>query len=231
MLRLSNLKGPLGGRKNRKRIGRGIGSGTGKTSGKGQKGQNSRSGGRMPPWFEGGQMPLVRRIPKRGFSNYPFRKVWAEVNLSQLDRFTSGETIDPETLAKCGLARGRFDGIVILGRGELEVAVTVRAHRFSKTAAEKIEAAGGKAEIIHLNDPKAETAAELTDKPEVPEITTSESEATEAEFVEGSENETAGETVGSVTEDVEEAVAEATEVVSGENETVEASGDDDEATE
>ncbi len=230
-MKLHDVRKKSGARQPRKRVGRGRSSGTGKTSGRGHKGAKSRSGYKRKDGFEGGQMPLVRRIPKRGFSNYPFRKVWAEVNLSQLDRFTSGETIDPETLAKCGLARGRFDGIVILGRGELEVAVTVRAHRFSKTAAEKIEAAGGKAEIIHLNDPKAETAAELTDKPEVAEITTSESEATEAEFVEGSENETAGETVGSVTEDVEEAAAEATEVVSGENETVEASGDDDEATE
>ncbi len=230
-MKLHDVRKKSGARQPRKRVGRGRSSGTGKTSGRGHKGAKSRSGYKRKVAFEGGQMPLVRRIPKRGFPNYPFRKAWAEVNLSQLDRFTSGEIIDPATLAKCGLTKGRFDGIVIPGRGELEVAVTVRAHRFSKTAAEKIEAAGGKAEVIHLNGPETETAAELTDKPEVAEIATSESEATEAEFVEGSENGTAEETVGSVAEDVEGAAAEATEVVSGENETVEASGDDDEATE
>ncbi|MBU90939.1 MAG: 50S ribosomal protein L15 [Acidobacteria bacterium] len=220
-MKLHDVRKKSGARQPRKRVGRGRSSGTGKTSGRGHKGAKSRSGYKRKEAFEGGQMPLVRRIPKRGFSNYPFRKVWAEVNLSQLDRFTSGETIDPEMLAKSGLTRGRFDGIVILGRGELEVAVTVRAHRFSKTAAEKIVAAGGKAEVIHLNDPEAETA----------EITTSEPRAADGEVVEGSENGTAEVVVSSVAEDAEVAAAEATEVVSDEDDTVKASGDDDEATE
>ena len=220
-MKLHDVRKKSGARQPRKRVGRGRSSGTGKTSGRGHKGAKSRSGYKRKEAFEGGQMPLVRRIPKRGFSNYPFRKVWAEVNLSQLDRFTSGETIDPEMLAKSGLTRGRFDGIVILGGGELEVAVTVRAHRFSKTAAEKIVAAGGKVEVIHLNDPETETA----------EITPSEPRAADGEVVEGSENGTAEVVVSSVAEDAEVAAAEATEVVSDEDDTVEASGDDDEATE
>ena len=231
-MKLHDVRKKSGARQPRKRVGRGRSSGTGKTSGRGHKGAKSRSGYKRKEAFEGGQMPLVRRIPKRGFSNYPFRKVWAEVNLSQLDRFTSGETIDPETLAKCGLTRGRFEGIVILGRGELEVAMTVRAHRFSKTAAEKIEAAGGKVEVIDLNGPGAGTVAELTGKPEIAELRASESETTEEGVVEDSRNGAVEEAVESVAEDVEVVAAEeATEIVSGEDEAVEASGDDDEATE
>jgi len=147
-MKLHDVRLKEGTRQPRKRVGRGHGSGTGKTSGRGHKGAKSRSGYKHKAAFEGGQMPLVRRIPKRGFSNYPFRKAWAEVNLSQLERFDAGSTVDPQSLAEAGLVKGKFDGIVILGRGEVEGALTVKAHRFSKTAAAKIEAAGGTVEVI-----------------------------------------------------------------------------------
>jgi len=149
-MKLHDVRNNPGARRPRKRVGRGRGSGTGKTSGRGHKGAKSRSGYKHKAAFEGGQMPLVRRIPKRGFSNYPFRKAWAEVNLSQLERFAAGSTVDPAVLTECGLAKGRFDGIVILGGGELEAALTVKAHRFSKTAVAKIEAAGGSVEVVSL---------------------------------------------------------------------------------
>ena len=188
-MKLHDVRKKSVARQPRKRVGRGRSSGTGKTSGRGHKGAKSRSGYKRKEAFEGGQMPLVRRIPKRGFSNYPFRKVWAEVNLSQLDRFTSGETVDPEMLTKFGVIKGRFDGIVILGRGELEAAVTIRAHRFSKTAAEKIEAAGGKAEVIRLTGPDTESAAELMSNAEVvAETAASETEAMDTEVGGGGEN-------------------------------------------
>ncbi len=147
-MKLHDVRQKSGTRQPRKRVGRGHGSGTGKTSGRGHKGAKSRSGYKHKATFEGGQMPLVRRIPKRGFSNYGFRKDWAEVNLSQLAKFAAGTTVDPEALAQAGLVKGRHDGIVILGNGDLEAALTVRAHRFSKSAAAKIEAAGGTAEVI-----------------------------------------------------------------------------------
>ncbi len=147
-MKLHDVRLKEGARQPRKRVGRGHGSGTGKTSGRGHKGAKSRSGYKHKAGFEGGQMPLVRRIPKRGFSNYPFRKAWAEVNLSQLARFAAGSTVDPEALAEAGLVKGKFDGIVILGRGEMEGSLTVKAHRFSKTAAAKIEAAGGTVEVV-----------------------------------------------------------------------------------
>lgn len=147
-MKLHDVQPKAGARQARKRIGRGHGSGMGKTSGRGHKGAKSRSGYKHKAVFEGGQMPLVRRIPKRGFSNYHFRKPWAEVNLDQLSRFAAGSTVDPEALAGAGLVKGTYDGIVILGRGEVEGALTVKAHRFSKSAAEKIEAAGGTAEVI-----------------------------------------------------------------------------------
>ena len=147
-MKLHDVRQKSDARKDRKRVGRGRASGTGKTSGRGHKGAKSRSGYKHKAAFEGGQMPLARRLPKRGFSNYPFRKEWAEVNLSQLARFDAGSTLDPDALRAAGLVKGRFDGIVILGRGELEAALTIKAHRFSKTAAAKIEAAGGTAEVI-----------------------------------------------------------------------------------
>ena len=174
---LSNLHPPTGAKRPKKRVGRGEGSGQGCQSGRGHKGAKSRSGFRRKRGFEGGQMPLVRRIPKRGFSNYPFRKAWAELNLSQLERFAAGSTVDPEVLAGCGLVKGRFDGIVILGGGELEVALTVKAHRFSKSAVAKIEAAGGKAEVIQRAAGKAEVSEPRASKVEAVEATADEVEA------------------------------------------------------
>jgi len=143
MLQLSNLKGPVAGRKNRKRVGRGIGSGTGKTSGKGQKGQNSRSGGGVRPWFEGGQMPLHRRLPKRGFTNI-FKKYYEIVNVEQLSRCAGIDPITPEVMKEKGLIK-KLDAVKILGMGELKESLSVHAHKFSKSAQTKIEKSGGKA--------------------------------------------------------------------------------------
>lgn len=138
-----------GGVKAKKRLGRGIGSGTGKTSGKGHKGQNARSGGGVRPGFEGGQMPLFRRIPKRGFTNI-FKKQYATVNVDVLNQFENGAEITLETLAEKGIVRvsEAKDGLRILGNGDLNVSVNVKAQHFTKSAAQKIEAAGGKAEVI-----------------------------------------------------------------------------------
>lgn len=144
---LSNLKPAPGSTKNRKRIGRGPGSGTGKTSGKGHKGQNSRSGGGVKPGFEGGQMPLQRRLPKRGFVSLN-KKVYSLVNLRDLEVFEPGAVVGIEDFGKAGLINGVKDGVKILADGELSKALTVQAHKFSKSAAEKIEAAGGKAEVL-----------------------------------------------------------------------------------
>ena len=146
MLQLSNLKGPTRGRKNRKRIGRGIGSGTGKTSGKGQKGQNSRSGGRMPPWFEGGQMPLHRRLPKRGFTNI-FKRHYEIVNVEQLSRCAGTDPITPEVMKEKGLIK-KIGAVKILGVGELNESMNVHAHKFSRSAQAKIEKSGGK--VVNL---------------------------------------------------------------------------------
>ena len=147
MLQLSNLVGPAGGRKNRKRIGRGIGSGTGKTSGRGENGQKSRSGGSPHPWFEGGQMPLYRRVPKRGFHNI-FAKKYAILNVSSLNHFAEGTTVTPELARKEGLFKKLQDGLRILGQGALEKKLTVRAHHFSESARKKIEEAGGTVEVL-----------------------------------------------------------------------------------
>lgn len=144
---LSNLKPAPGSTKNRKRIGRGPGSGTGKTSGRGHKGQNSRSGGGVKPGFEGGQMPLQRRIPKRGFVSRN-KKVYSLVNLRDLDVFEAGTVVDLEQFGKTGLVSGIKDGIKILADGDLTKALTVHAHKFSKSAVAKIEAAGGKVEVL-----------------------------------------------------------------------------------
>ena len=143
MLQLSNLKGPARGRKNRKRVGRGIGSGTGKTSGKGQKGQNSRSGGGVRPWFEGGQMPLQRRLPKRGFTNI-FKKYYEIVNVEQLSRCVGVDPVTPEVMKEKGLIK-KLGAVKILGAGELKESLSVHAHKFSKSAQAKIEKSGGKA--------------------------------------------------------------------------------------
>ena len=134
--------------KTRTRVGRGLGSGLGKTSGRGQKGQNSRSGGGVRPGFEGGQMPLYRRLPKRGFNNV-FAKQYAEVNVEQLNRFEDGATVDPVALIEAGILKNVRDGIRILGNGTLETkTLTVIANGFTKSAGRKITAAGGKVEVI-----------------------------------------------------------------------------------
>ncbi|UCD12154.1 MAG: 50S ribosomal protein L15 [Nitrospinaceae bacterium] len=146
MITLSNLKPPRGVKKNRKRIGRGIGSGTGKTSGKGQKGQKSRSGGNPHPWFEGGQMPLYRRLPKRGFTNI-FRKEYEVVNVGQLAGITGVDPVTPAVLKEKGLIK-KADAVKILGNGDLPAGMNVEAHKFSRSAMEKIEKSGGKAKII-----------------------------------------------------------------------------------
>jgi len=144
---LSNLKPAIGSTKNRKRIGRGPGSGTGKTAGKGHKGQNARSGGGVKPGFEGGQMPLQRRLPKRGFAPMS-KKVYALVNLRDLELFEAGSVVDTAALGQAGLINKVLDGVKILGDGDLTKALTVKAHKFSKSAQEKIEAAGGKVEVV-----------------------------------------------------------------------------------
>ena len=144
---LSNLKPATGSTSNRKRIGRGPGSGKGKTSGKGHKGQNARSGGGVKPGFEGGQMPLQRRLPKRGFVSLN-RKEYVLVNLRDLDSFEAGSVVDLEALGKAGFLSQVKDGVKILADGELTKALTVQAHKFSKSAVAKIEAAGGKAEVL-----------------------------------------------------------------------------------
>jgi large subunit ribosomal protein L15 len=151
---LSRLRAPKGAVKERRRVGRGPGSGLGTTAGFGQKGQRARSGGAIHPWFEGGQTPLWRRLPKRGFQN-PFTKNVAIVNVGVLAGFDAGSTIDPEKLVEAGLVRGRFDSVKVLGQGKLDKALTVRAHAFSKGAKEQIEQAGGKAELIEAPAPAA----------------------------------------------------------------------------
>jgi large subunit ribosomal protein L15 len=141
-MRLHDLKRPKGAVKNRKRVGRGAGSGWGKTAGRGQKGQNSRSGGGVRPGFEGGQMPLHRRIPKVGFHN-PFRKDYAYVNVSDLNRFEDGTDVTPALLVEQGLIKKLKDGVKVLGKGELERKLVVSAHKVSQGARQKIEALGG----------------------------------------------------------------------------------------
>lgn len=144
---LSNLRPALGSKKKRKRVGRGDGSGHGKTSCRGHKGQGSRSGGNTPPGFEGGQMPLQRRVPKRGFHN-PFRKSTAIVNLGQLEIFAAGSEVTPDLMAQRRLVSGKEDRVKVLGDGSLSKPLTVKAHGFSSKAKEKIEALGGKAELL-----------------------------------------------------------------------------------
>ena len=149
-MKLNDLRPQAGGgTKKRKRVGRGTSSGHGKTSGRGHDGQKSRSGGGVRPGFEGGQMPLIRRMPKRGFTNI-FAKEYAIINVEDLNRFEDNTLITPELLISKGMIkRGRVvDGIKVLGDGEINKKLTVKAHKFSKTAAEKIEAAGGKVEVI-----------------------------------------------------------------------------------
>ena len=146
-MKLNELSPAEGARKSRFRVGRGLGSGNGKTSGKGMKGQKSRSGGGVRTGFEGGQMPLYRRLPKRGFKNI-FANVYAEVNVETLNRFEDGTTVDAVALVEAGVLKNIQDGVRILGNGELTKKLTVVANGFTKTAEEKITAAGGKVEKL-----------------------------------------------------------------------------------
>jgi large subunit ribosomal protein L15 len=146
-MKLHELRPAQGSKKSPKRIGRGTGSGWGKTAGRGQDGQNSRSGGGTRPGFEGGQMPLYRRLPKRGFTNI-FAKEYACINVDRLNIFDNGTEITPELLLERRVIRKLYNGVKILGNGNLEKSLTVSASKFSKAAAEKIEAAGGKVEVI-----------------------------------------------------------------------------------
>ena len=146
-MKLHELSPAAGSTKEVKRIGRGHGSGNGKTAGKGHKGQKARSGGGVRIGFEGGQMPLTRRIPKRGFNNI-FAKEYAIVNVSDLNQFTEDTVVDAELLKAAGLIKKTCDGVKVLGNGELTTKLTVKAEKFTKSAAEKIEKAGGKAEVM-----------------------------------------------------------------------------------
>lgn len=147
-MKLHDLRYSEGAVKNRKRLGRGSSSGTGKTSGKGHKGQNARSGGGVRPGFEGGQLPLFRRLPKRGFSNADFKIKYAIINVSDLNMFDEGTVVSPELLKEMGIIKKQLDGLKVLGSGELTKKMTVRAHKFSESAIKAIETVGGKAEVI-----------------------------------------------------------------------------------
>ena len=145
-MKLNELSPPVGSRGTRKRVGRGVGSGQGKTAGRGTKGHNSRSGGGVRPGFEGGQMPLHRRLPKRGFTNI-FRRKIAVINIRDLARFESGSIVDEAALIRVGLVKGRRDGIKLLGQGEIKIPLTIKVNGVSKNAREKIIAAGGNIEV------------------------------------------------------------------------------------
>ncbi len=147
-MKLHELRPSEGAFKTSKRLGRGTGSGLGKTSGKGHKGQNARSGGGVRPGFEGGQLPLFRRLPKRGFSNAMFKVEYATINVSDLEKFENGAVVTPELLKEMGILKKQLAGVKVLGNGELTKKITVKAHKFSQSAIEKIEAIGGKAEVI-----------------------------------------------------------------------------------
>lgn len=144
---LNELKPVEGARHSKKRVGRGIGSGLGKTAGKGTKGQNARSGGGVRPGFEGGQLPLFQRLPKRGFHN-PSRKEYAIVNIEQLNSFEDGTVVDVEALIKAGYVKEVLDGVKVLGQGELTKKLTVKANKFSESAKKAIEAVGGSVEVM-----------------------------------------------------------------------------------
>ena len=147
-MKLNNITPTEGAFKERKRVGRGTGSGLGKTSGKGHKGQNARSGGGVRVGFEGGQLPLFRRLPKRGFSNAKFKIRYAVINLSDLDKFAEGTKVTPELLKEIGVIKNSLDGIKVLGNGKLTKKLTVKANKFSETAKKEIEALGGTIEVI-----------------------------------------------------------------------------------
>lgn len=146
-MKLSDLKPAEGARQGRKRVGRGPGSGLGKTAGRGHKGRKARSGGNTPPGYEGGQMPLQRRLPKRGFKNL-FAMQYAVINVSDLGRFEAESVVYVAELVRMGLVKGRWDGVKLLGNGDIDRPLTVRLHQFSQSARTKIEAAGGTVEVV-----------------------------------------------------------------------------------
>lgn len=146
-MKLNELSPPSGSRKSRRRLGRGVGSGRGKTAGRGTKGQNSRSGGGVRPGFEGGQMPIQRRLPKRGFTNI-FQKKIVAINIRDLKRFESGAVVDEAALVRAGLVKGQRDGIKLLGHGDINIPLTIKVNSISKSAKAKIESAGGKVEVV-----------------------------------------------------------------------------------
>ena len=147
-MKLNELQRNIGATHAKKRIGRGPGSGLGKTSGKGQKGQKARSGASINPVFEGGQLPLYRRLPKRGFTNDKFRTRYAVINLESLNRFEDGTVVTPALLKETGIIKNQLDGIKVLGTGKLEKKLTIQANKFSASALEKIQESGSKAEVI-----------------------------------------------------------------------------------
>lgn len=147
-MKLHELEKNIGATHTKKRVGRGSGSGLGKTCGRGQKGQKARSGGSINPVFEGGQLPLYRRLPKRGFTNGKFRTRYAVINLSDLNVFEDGTVVTPALLKETGVIKNQLDGIKVLSNGKLERKLTIQAHKFSTTALEKIEESGSKAEVI-----------------------------------------------------------------------------------
>ena len=147
-MKLHELEKNIGAKQARKRVGRGPGSGLGKTCGRGQKGQKARSGGSINPVFEGGQLPLYRRLPKRGFSNYLFKKGYAVINLGDLNVFENGTLVTPALLKEKGIIKKQLSGIKVLGNGKLEKKLTIQANKFSASAIEKIKESGSKAEVI-----------------------------------------------------------------------------------
>ncbi len=147
-MKLHELEKNVGATHRKKIVGRGPGSGLGKTSGRGQKGQKARSGVSISPVFEGGQLPLYRRLPKRGFSNHMFKKEYAVINVSDLNRFDNGTVVTPALLKEKGIIKKQLSGIKVLGNGKLEKKLTIQAHQFSKSALEKIKDSGSKAEVI-----------------------------------------------------------------------------------
>ncbi|MCI8346746.1 MAG: 50S ribosomal protein L15 [Bacilli bacterium] len=147
-MKLHELEKNIGAKQRKKRVGRGPGSGLGKTCGRGQKGQKSRSGGSINPVFEGGQLPLYRRLPKRGFSNALFKKEYAVINVSDLNIFDDGTVVTPALLKEKGIVKKQLNGIKILGNGTLNKKLTIQAHKFSSSALEKIKVSGSKAEVI-----------------------------------------------------------------------------------
>ena len=147
-MKLNELQRNIGATQAKKRVGRGPGSGLGKTSGKGQKGQKARSGASINPVFEGGQLPLYRRIPKRGFKNARFKTVYGVINLADLNKFEDGTVVTPALLKDTGLVKKQYEGIKVLGNGKLEKKLTIQANKFSESALEKIKEAGSKAEVI-----------------------------------------------------------------------------------